>query len=93
MVVNTLNRTTPLPPARCVPASSFSSSSPSSSEINAGADVFVTTVGAAAFHAAIPPTVRIAAEGYNPTNEVMRVLYRGAVAVASAFYVCSGEVP
>lgn len=38
--------------------------------IQAGADVFFSTVGAAAFHAAIPPTVRIMGEGYNPRQQV-----------------------
>lgn len=45
--------------------------------IDAGADVFFSTVGAAAFHAAIPPTVRIVSENYIPVQEVsvcMRVL-------------------
>lgn len=40
------------------------------SELNAGADVFVTTVGAAAFEAAIPPFLRMMDEGFVPLPEV-----------------------
>lgn len=45
-------------------------------EANAGADVFASTVAAAAFEAALHPTVRILSEGYEPANEVRRVLLR-----------------
>lgn len=39
-------------------------------EHNPGADVLATTVGVAALYAAIPPTVRIMDEGYDPADEV-----------------------
>lgn len=41
-----------------------------SGEINPGADVLATTVGVTALYAAIPPTVRIMEEGYDPADEV-----------------------
>lgn len=39
-------------------------------DVNPGADVFATTVGVPAFHAAIPPTVRIMEEGFDAADEV-----------------------
>ena len=49
--------------------------------VNAGTDVLFSTVGAAMFHAAIPPTVRIMKEGYHPPLEV-RVGFGSVDAVA-----------
>lgn len=44
-------------------------------EANAGADVFASTVAAAAFESALHPTVRILSEGYESADEVRRVLF------------------
>lgn len=44
--------------------------------INAGADVFATTIGAATFAAMLPPTLRIVGEGYEPEDEVQQSTHK-----------------
>ena len=40
--------------------------------MNAGVDVFALTAGRAAFESAIPSTVRVLLDGYEPADEVSK---------------------
>ncbi|CAM9611460.1 unnamed protein product, partial [Ascophyllum nodosum] len=54
-------------------------------DFNPGADVLATTVGVAAFYAAIPPTVRIMDEDYVPADEDGIELTEAAEDIAGLF--------